>query len=74
MTCGGALWRAGKSKRGTELLRAGENNIILKAITMNSPQFRHESTPLSLTRGKKEKDKKSEGRGKKQHPEMHTDE
>lgn len=37
-----------------------ENNIILKAITMNSPQFRHESAPLSLTRGKKEKEKKKE--------------
>lgn len=53
--CGGALRQAGESKREAELLREGENNIILKAITLNSPQFRHESTPLSLTRGRKKK-------------------
>lgn len=36
----------------------GRENNILKAITLNSPQFRHESAPLSLTRGGKEKEKK----------------
>lgn len=44
-----------------------ENNIILKAITMNSPQFRHESAPLSLTGGKKkEKEKEKKGNEKKE--------
>lgn len=46
-----------------------ENNIVLKAITLNSPQFRHESEPLSLTRGKenerKEGAKNSEGEKRK---------
>lgn len=43
-----------------------ENNIILKAITMNSPQFRHESAPLSLTGGKKKRKKrKKKGMKKK---------
>ena len=43
-----------------------ENNIILKAITMNSPQFRHESAPLSLTGGeKKRKKRKKKGMKKK---------
>lgn len=44
-----------ESERGPE--QVGENNIILKAITMNSPQFRHESIALTLTGGKKEKEK-----------------
>lgn len=44
--------------------RRRENNIILKAITMNSPQFRHESVPLSLTGGKKRERKEKEGRNK----------
>lgn len=50
-----------------------ENNIILKAIAMNSPQFRHESAALSLTR---EKRKEKERRTKKQklNTETQTDE
>lgn len=66
--------REGHSRWETE--RERQNNIILKAITMNSPQFRHESTPLSLTRGKemKEKGEKKEEEKEKQHTEEHTDE
>lgn len=45
-----------------------ENNIILKAITMNSPQFRHESAPLSLTRGEKRGKKRKRREGKKKNP------
>lgn len=46
--------------------RERQNNIILKAITMNSPQFRHESTPLSFTRGKEMKEKEEKkGRRKR---------
>lgn len=41
----------------------GENNIILKAITMNSPQFRHESAPLSLTKRKTGNRKKKRVKG-----------
>lgn len=48
------------SERGPE--QARENNIILKAITLNSPQFRHESIALTLTGGKREKEK-----GEKKH-------
>lgn len=55
--------------------RERENNIILKAITMNSPQFRHESIPLSLTGGgEKRKKREKKGKKKKQHTEEHTDE
>lgn len=62
------LWssQACKRARETDGVSKRENNIILKAITMNSPQFRHESSPLSLTVGqKKEKEKKKKGREKK---------
>lgn len=61
-----------------ERKRERENNIILKAITMNSPQFRHESAPLSLTGGKKrerkEKGKREKKKKKPRHTETHTDE
>lgn len=56
-----------ESERGPE--QARENNIILKAITLNSPQFRHESIALTLTGGKKEKEK-----GKKTHNDKRTNE
>lgn len=55
-----------RAKRGPE--QVGENNIILKPITMNSPQFRHESRALTLTGGGKEKG------GKKTHNDERTDE
>lgn len=48
-----------------------ENNIILKAITMNSPQFRHESAPLSLTGGKKRERKGKKGNEKKRKKTAH---
>lgn len=58
-----------ESESGPE--QVGENNIILKAITMNSPQFRHESIPLTLTGGGKEKEKEKE---KKTHNDKRTNE
>lgn len=42
----------GQLVRRSERGREGENNIILKAITMNFPQFRHERTALSLKEGR----------------------
>lgn len=62
--CGGGGRRGAECDRGT----GRENNIILKAITLNSPQFRHESEPLSLTRGKENERKegaKEEGEKRK---------
>lgn len=51
-----ACRKARERDRASESER--ENNIILKAITMNSPQFRHESAPLSLTAGGKKRKKR----------------
>lgn len=56
--------RACRRERERDRVSKRENNIILKAITMNSPQFRHESAPLSLTVGGKEKERKKKGGGK----------
>lgn len=68
---GGEMPRSSQARRGErerDIVDGGErqNNIILKAITMNSPQFRHESAPLSLTRGKEMKEKgEKKGRRKR---------
>lgn len=48
-------------RRERDRVSERENNIILKAITMNSPQFRHESAPLSLTGGRKKRERKEKG-------------